>query len=71
MLREKEFEIPDCSWLLDTLAKGVVEGSLGPQSDELELICAITRKVMRQSGKAVDDKGSLRMVALLQESSKG
>ena len=50
--------MPDCSFLLDNLVLGVAEGTLGPQSQELQLISSIITKVMAKRGKLGDKRGS-------------
>ena len=71
LLREKEFELPDCSFVLDTLARGVAEGTLGPRSHEFELICGIIKGVMSQNRNSGCKRVSSKLKSVLRSSSKG
>ena len=71
LLREREFELPDCSFVLDTLARGVGEGTLGPRSHEFELICGIIKGVMSKNGNPGCKRVSSKLESVLRSSSKG
>ena len=69
-LRAKEFEMPDCSFLLDNLMLGVAEGALGFQTEEFQLISSIITKVMTKRGKLGYKGVNLDFLSLLQKCSK-
>ena len=70
LLREKEFELPDCSFMLDALARGVAEGTPGPHNHEFELISSIIKGVMSKNGNPGCKRVSSKLESVLRSSSK-
>ena len=56
--------------MLDNLASGIAEGVLSPHSEEFALVCSLIKKVMVLSGKPVDKRVSIRLLAQLKQASK-